>query len=139
MGRNLRVLGHMHRKGTLHFIVSLPDGGTSLLPATWTNVALPALPPDSNPDPPGSIGNLHDLLNTRVVVDALRSRRESALQKPTAQERYHAVGTFSDRSGISGNSTDMEGCHTRATDDTRGHSGSPDGEDRSSGNDGDEQ
>ncbi len=114
----------MHRKGLLHVILSLPDGGTSLIPASWTNLELMAFPQDSNP-PPCSIGTTQDLLSMRVVVDALLSRPAMTIQFPAAREHNHAAGNVSDLSGIPENPAYMEGGEPRTANDCRKYVGPP--------------
>ena len=71
-GRSLNVVEGTHRKGRLHLVLILPDGSKSLIPADWTDLALPAQP-HSTPTTT-ILGSLQDLLHARAVVDALLGR-----------------------------------------------------------------
>ena len=70
-GRSLNVLEGTHRKGRLHLVLILPDGSKSLIPADWTDLALPV---QLRSTPPTSLGSLQDLLHARAVVNALLGR-----------------------------------------------------------------
>ena len=61
-----------HRKGRLHLVLILPDGSKSLIPADWTDLALPAQL--SSKPTTTTLGSLQDLLHARAVVDALLGR-----------------------------------------------------------------
>ena len=69
-GRSLNVVERAHRKGRLHLVLILPDGSKSLIPADWTDLALPA----QLSSKPTTLGSLQDLLHARAVVDALLGR-----------------------------------------------------------------
>jgi hypothetical protein len=56
----------MRRRGRLELILVLPDGGTLLVPAGWTD--LQAGPESAGA---GTLGSLDDLLAARRVVDRL--------------------------------------------------------------------
>ncbi|MBN1857977.1 hypothetical protein JW848_02090 [Candidatus Bipolaricaulota bacterium] len=96
-GQTLLVLGRRHRKGTLHFAVALPDGGTALIPAVWTDMA----PQDATPQTaaPASrkviLASLSDLIQARRVIDALLSRLDSSCACTPTEGGIHAAGTFS--------------------------------------------
>jgi len=95
-GQALRVLGRMHREGVLHLILSLPDGGTSLIPATWTDLSGVAPPSQST----RVLGRIADLMRTRRVVDVLLRRRNMAESGSAEEENLYATGTFSHRSDV---------------------------------------
>src|SRR5215469_3831710 len=78
-GRSLNVLGVTHRKGQLHLVLILPDGSKSLIPAVWTDLALP-IQLGSPPRTP-TLGSLEDLLHARAVVDALLGRLAPATRE----------------------------------------------------------
>ena len=78
-GRSLNVLGVTHRKGRLHLVLILPDGSKSLIPAVWTDLALP-IQLGSPPSTP-TLGSLEDLLHARAVVDALLGRLAPATRE----------------------------------------------------------
>jgi len=61
----------------MHLVLILPDGSKSMIPAEWTDFALPAQlerPTVVPAPPPPTLGSLEDLLHARAVVDALLSR-----------------------------------------------------------------
>jgi hypothetical protein len=97
-GQALRVLGRMHRQGTLQLILSLPDGGTALIPAAWTDLS-GAVPLSRLA---GVLGRVADLIHTRRVVDVLLQRQGLAGSGPAEQEDAHATGTVSNRSTVTG-------------------------------------
>jgi hypothetical protein len=71
-GQSLAVLGQTHRQGRLHWVLILPDGSRSLIPAEWTEVGS-STRQAVNPTP-ASLASLDDLLHMRTVVDALQRR-----------------------------------------------------------------
>ncbi len=81
----------MHRQGALQLILSLPDGGTSMIPAVWTDVG------GFDPPAPSArvLGSIADLMHMRRVVDALLRRWDLAIKRPAEQEDPHATGTVS--------------------------------------------
>jgi hypothetical protein len=87
-GYTLAVISSIRRRGVLLFLASLPDGSRSLIPAAWTDWQLKGAPPISDGDSPHTLGALTDLLQARVIIDALLNRlAESARQK----ESSHAI------------------------------------------------
>ena len=61
----------------MYLVLILPDGSKSMVPAEWTDFALPTQPERTSsaaPTLPPTIGTLEDLLHARAVVDALLSR-----------------------------------------------------------------
>jgi hypothetical protein len=60
----------------MYLILILPDGSKSLIPAEWTDYALPlaVAPSVSSAHISATLGSLEDLLHTRAIVDALFSR-----------------------------------------------------------------
>ncbi len=95
-GKALRVHGHIHRKGTYHLTLELPDGTRSFIPASWTDLD-GAGPTSGEPSACLStlIGSVCDLLHARKVVDALLRKLEA--QRPSeenrSQEDKHATPT----------------------------------------------
>jgi hypothetical protein len=94
-GKALRVLGRMHRAGALHLILSLPDGGSSLIPETWTDLSGGAPSPSVR-----VLGSVADLRHTRRVVDVLLRRQDTARTRPAEEEEADATGTVSNRSAV---------------------------------------
>ena len=90
-GQALRVLGRMHREGALHLILSLPDGGTSLIPAAWTDLNGIAARSRSA----RILGRVADLMHMRRVVDVLLRRQDMTGSGPAEPENSHATGTVS--------------------------------------------
>jgi hypothetical protein len=85
----------MHRQGTLHLILSLPDGGTSMLPAVWTDLG--------GVKPPVTmrmLGTVADLMRARKVVDVLLRRQDGTGMSPAETEETHATRTVSHRPGV---------------------------------------
>ena len=77
----------MRRKGRMHLVLILPDGSKSMVPAEWTDFALPTQPERTSSAVPSvalTVGTLEDLLHARAVVDALLSRL-AALNSETRQ------------------------------------------------------
>ena len=64
--RVLRVLGRMHRHGAAEFLVVLPDGSKTLLPAVFTD-AVEAPTPRSAV----TVGSVEDLVQLTSVVESL--------------------------------------------------------------------
>jgi len=96
-GQTFPVLGRRHRKGTLHFAVALPDGGTALIPAVWTDMA--AQDATSQTAAPASrkaiLASFSDLIQARRVVDALLRRLHSSCTCPPTEGGIHAAGALS--------------------------------------------
>src|SRR5207249_9972045 len=94
-GQSLSVLRHSHRQGRLYFVLILPDGSKSLIPAAWTDF-------DSTARPSGDhqlVGSLEDLLHLRSLVDALLGRTVvSAI--PIADQESHAATASEDRKSV---------------------------------------
>ena len=78
-GRSLHVLGVTHRKGRLHLVLILPDGSRSLIPADWTDLALPTQLGSASSA--ATLGSLEDLLRARALVDALLGRLAPATRE----------------------------------------------------------
>ncbi len=73
-GQSLEVLRHARMRGILQFVLILPDGSKSLIPADWTDFKTVACPPQGPP----VVGSLEDLLRLRGFVDALLRRTAEA-------------------------------------------------------------
>ena len=69
----------------MYLVLILPDGSKSMVPAEWTNFALPTQP-ERTPSAAATIGSLEDLLHARAVVDALLSRLAVVANEDTAKE-----------------------------------------------------
>jgi hypothetical protein len=71
----------------MHLVLILPDGSKSMIPAEWTDFALPAqLEPASVVPAPPTLGSLEDLLHARAVVDALLSRLAAVANEDSNKE-----------------------------------------------------
>lgn len=72
-GQELAVLGRRKRAGQLHLLLILPCESRSLIPASWTDLQLRlgAAADDSTPVTPALLATIKDLLNARIVIDAL--------------------------------------------------------------------
>jgi hypothetical protein len=92
-GRPLPVLGSMRRHGARELLVVLPDGSKRLIPASWTDAALPDGGQAGNG--PGTLGTAADLLGLAVLVSVLcarsRDEREQAARNPPAREDNRAA------------------------------------------------
>ena len=73
-------------RGSLLFVLILPDGSKSLIPAEWTDFKTVAGPPQSPP----VVGSLEDLLRLRGFVDALLRRTADARVTSAADQESHA-------------------------------------------------
>ena len=60
--------------GGLQFVLILPDGSKSLIPADWTDFKTASCAPQA----PELVGSLDDLLRLRGLVDALLRRAADA-------------------------------------------------------------
>jgi len=72
-----------HRQGHLYFVLILPDGSKSLIPAAWTDFDSTA-PPWASP----SRGFSGDLLHLRSLVDALLGRTVVSAPSVADQESH---------------------------------------------------
>ena len=88
-GRSLAVLGQTHRQGRLHWVLILPDGSRSLVPAEWTAVG--SSTPQAVNHTSTSLASLEDLLRLRSVVDALQ-RRATGSPRDSAQTAITDAG-----------------------------------------------
>ena len=68
-GRWLEVIGCRRGCGALGLIVVVPDGSRRVIPAEWSDVHGPRVPPRL-----GTLGSLEDLLAARRVVDWVAAR-----------------------------------------------------------------
>jgi hypothetical protein len=77
-GRELRVLGGMHRHGRLELLLVLPDGSKRLIPAEWTGQYADGGTADGGAGHggrgAGTVGSVADLLATSVLVSAFSAR-----------------------------------------------------------------
>ena len=67
------VFGWMRRHGRLDWILVLPDGSRSLVPASWTDFGADAAVPSRD-----VLGSLEDLQHLRAVTDGLVHRSRDA-------------------------------------------------------------
>jgi hypothetical protein len=91
-GRTLSVLGHRHRQETLYLILALPDGGTSLIPAAWTDVGSSLAVVTTEKCRRPMLASAAELIHTRTVADALLRRLDPNHQSPAAEEALNAAG-----------------------------------------------
>jgi hypothetical protein len=85
--RALAVLRHARMRGSLQFVLILPDGSKSLVPAEWTDFGATTGPP------PGGqfVGYRDDLLRLRGLVDGLLRRTAAAPVTSGAGQENHAA------------------------------------------------
>src|SRR5262249_38835409 len=84
----------------LQFVLILPDGSKSLVPAEWTDFKIPAGSPAASP----RIGALDDLLRLRSITDALLGRSAgSPVRSEPSQEGHAATQSELPRHPDSGN------------------------------------
>jgi hypothetical protein len=69
-GQSLEVLRHANRQGELWFVLILPDGSKSLIPASWTDFKTTI----DLPRNPQLTGSLEDLFRLRTLADTLLLR-----------------------------------------------------------------
>jgi len=88
----------MRRKGRMYLVLILPDGSKSMIPAEWTDFALPTHPERTPAAPTApTFGSLEDLLHARAVVDALLSRlaavanEDGTKESPIARKKSEPV------------------------------------------------
>lgn len=67
------MLSRRKRAGRLHLLLILPCESRSLIPASWTDLQLRlgAAAGDPIPVTPALLATIKDLLNARIVIDAL--------------------------------------------------------------------
>ena len=73
--------------GGLQFVLILPDGSKSLIPAEWTDFEIVADAPQDHP----LVGSLDDLLGLRGLVDALLRRAVGLPVVSGAGQESHAA------------------------------------------------
>ena len=93
-GQCLNVLGHQHRQGTLYLTLALPEGGTSLIPAAWTNMGISLAAGANEKLRSRTLGSATELIHARAVVDALLCRLDSAYTSPATEEGPNAAGAI---------------------------------------------
>jgi hypothetical protein len=74
-------------RGALQFVLILPDGSKSLIPAAWTDFNAPSAPPQGSQ----LVVSLDDLLRLRGLVDALLRRSDVPVTSGAAQESHAAT------------------------------------------------
>jgi len=67
----LPLFGWMRRHGRLELVLELPDGGRSLVPASWTDLEPRA---EGESDRAATLGGLDELKRVRLLVDSLLRR-----------------------------------------------------------------
>jgi hypothetical protein len=76
----------------LQFVLILPDGSKSLIPAEWTDFNKTTTPLRS----PHLVASLDDLLRLRQLVDALLLRRTAAASLTSAPDQESHATTHSE-------------------------------------------
>ena len=95
-GKPLAVWQSIRRKDQMYLVLILPDGSKSMVPAEWTDFALPTQS-ERTSSAAATIGSLEDLLHARAVVDALLSRlavvanEDTATESPLARKKSEPV------------------------------------------------
>jgi hypothetical protein len=101
-GRELRVLGGMHRHGRLELLLVLPDGSKRLIPAEHTSQHADGGGQDGGGSA-GTLGSVADLLAASALVSAFsagnREEREQAARKPPAKEDNRAASAAQSAAG----------------------------------------
>ena len=126
-GQTLELFSWLHRQGNLFLTLVLPDGSRSLIPASWTDLAMDQIPTTSSPgglSSSATLGSLSHLLHARKVVDSLLRKFDSPEQAPTIpskEERRRATTTgLLARSGKTTSGTGHLG-RPRPRDEKNGH------------------
>ena len=115
------MLGRTHRKGALYLSLTLPDGGSSLIPAEWTDLNANSYSQSNFHCATHLLARLQDLMHTRKVVDALLQRLDTLHTCPAQQEDPHADGTISHTFTAVDNTTDLGTSQQRAESNNRHH------------------
>ena len=87
-GGSLEVLRHAVRQERLYFVLILPDGSKSLIPADWTDYSAAS---PSQTEEKQLIGSLEDLLQLRFLADALLQRAATSATQFVSQQESHAA------------------------------------------------
>ena len=92
-GHTLKVAGHLHRKGKLTLILTLPDDTRTYIPATWTDLQVinnHLLPPDH------LILTISNFLILRKKVDYLLTRfqTKNTVQDTIRKEKHFGVSAI---------------------------------------------
>jgi hypothetical protein len=95
-GRELRVLGWMHRHARLELLLELPDGSKRLIPAGHTSAGgEPGSGDDGGGGLAATLGTTADLLAASALIAAFRAdlggKAEQAARKPPAKEDHRAA------------------------------------------------
>ncbi|MBZ5726311.1 MAG: Y4bD/Y4pK family protein [Acidobacteriia bacterium] len=86
-GQSLEVLRQARMPAGLQFVLILPDGSKSLIPADWTDFKHPpGAPQDSQ-----LVASFDDLLRLRGLVDALLRRSPDLPVRSQASQEGHAT------------------------------------------------
>ena len=86
-GQSLEVLRQARMPYGLQFVLILPDGSKSLIPADWTDFKNPS----GRPQGSQLIGSLDDLLRLRGLTDALLRRPADLPVRSGASQEGHAA------------------------------------------------
>jgi hypothetical protein len=114
-GKDLDLLSWLHRNGTLHLTLVLPDGTRSYIPADWTNlgdICPQKFKSTSNREPTDLIASRSNLLQVRKIVDALLlkiypPKQKSKIVLKEGHNHAKAIGTLA-RSRGAENSRNLE-------------------------------
>jgi len=140
-GRELRVLGGMHRHGRLELLLVLPDGSKRLIPAEWTSQHTDGGAGQDGGGTAATVGSVADLLAASVLVAAFsardRDKRAQAARKPPAKEDNRAACAAQSAAGPGSGATPGT---ARPAPRTAGHgsdhaAGRPDRQGRAAGGD----
>ena len=86
-GQSLEVLRQARMPAGLQFVLILPDGSKSLVPAAWTDFTTPAGPSQTC----SLVGSLDDFLRLRGLTDALLHRSAGLPVTSGASQEGHAT------------------------------------------------
>jgi hypothetical protein len=74
----------------------LPDGGTSMISAAWTDFGISLVPQAESKHRSRTLAAVTELIRARTVVDALLSRLDCEHPHPAAKEDPNAAGASTD-------------------------------------------
>src|SRR5439155_8268630 len=83
-GQSLEVLRQARMPAGLQFVLILPDGSKSLVPADWTDFKTSS----GAPQAPLLVGSLDDLLRLGGLTDALLRRADLPVRSEASQESH---------------------------------------------------
>src|SRR5438477_4176673 len=86
-GQSLEVLRRVRMRAGLQFVLILPDGSKSRIPADWTDYQNPVCAAQA----PQRVGSLEDFLRLRQLTDALLRRSTGLPVRSEASQEGHAA------------------------------------------------